>query len=76
MDLMTNDIETTKETMTDTTIVTIERLSDEGDVVTVPAARIWDVYRQQWRIVAVDNISDDVLASLPAGERAMVAAAR
>lgn len=59
-----------------TTITTTERLDSDGDVVTVPAARLWDVYQQSWRIVALDSISDEVLASLPADERAAVVAAR
>lgn len=63
-------------TSTTTTITTTERLNDEGDVVTVPAAHLWDVYAQQWRTVAVDSVSDEVLASLPADERALIMAAR
>ena len=59
-----------------TTITTTERLTDEGEVVTVPAARLWDVYQQAWTVRALDSISDEVLASLPADERAMIDAAR
>jgi hypothetical protein len=63
-------------TSTATTITTTERLDSDGDVVAVPAARLWDVYQQQWVTVALDSISDEVLASLPADERATIAAAR
>lgn len=63
-------------TSTATTITTTERLDAEGDVVTVPAARLWDVYRQQWVTYAIDSVPDAVLASLPADEREMIAAAR
>ncbi len=59
-----------------TTLSTTEQLDSEGNVVTVPAARLWDVYAQQWRVVALDSISDEVLASLPADEREMIVAAR
>jgi len=58
-----------------TTITTTERLDSDGDAVTVPAARLWDVYQQRWRVLALDSISAEVLASLPTDERAMIAAA-
>lgn len=64
--------------MTDTaptTLTTTTRIDDDGDVETVLAVRLWDVYQQQWRVIALDCISDEVLASLPAADRAMIESA-
>lgn len=64
--------------MTDTaptTLTTTTRIDDDGDVETVLAVRLWDVYQQQWRVIALDCIPDEVLASLPAADRAMIESA-
>ncbi len=57
------------------TITTMTRLDSDSDVVTVPAVRLWDVYQQAWAVYACDSVPAAVLASLPADERALIAAA-
>ena len=55
-----------------TTITTTLRLDSDGDVVAVPAVRLWDVYQQQWITYALDSVPDAVLASLPQGDRDII----
>ena len=54
------------------TITTTLRLDSDGDVVAVPAVRLWDVYQQQWITYALDSVPDAVLASLPQGDRDII----
>lgn len=59
-------------TTTPTTITTIDILDSDGDVATVPAVRLWDVYQQVWAVYPLSSVPERVLASLPAEERAFV----
>ena len=38
--------------------------------------RVWNVYEQGWRVYPLDEVPDDVLASLSIAEREMIAAKR
>lgn len=58
-----------------TTITTMQTLDSDSDVVTVPAVRLWDVYQQAWQTYPVRSVPDQVLASLPATDRELIAAA-
>lgn len=57
-----------------TTFTSVQQFSADGEIETVRAVRLWDVYRQSWCVYAIDSIPDEVMASLPAAERAMIAA--